>query len=49
MDEGSEVFNPTRFSEKDGHISMIQKLLELRHQIGENSFSSEYQMNPKQM
>lgn len=49
MDEGSEVFNPTRFSIKDGHISMIQKLLELRHQIGDNSFSSEYQMNPKQM
>lgn len=48
MDEGARVFNPTRYSEKDGHISMIQKLLELRHQIGENSFSSEYQMNPRQ-
>lgn len=29
MDEGSEVFNPMRYSEKDGHISAIQKLLEL--------------------
>jgi hypothetical protein len=29
MDAGSEVFNPSRYSEKDGHISAIQKLLEL--------------------
>lgn len=23
MDEGTEVFNPSRFSEADGHISML--------------------------
>ena len=23
MDEGAEVFNPTRFSQKDGHISAL--------------------------
>lgn len=47
MDEGSEVFNPTRYSEKDGHISAIQKLMELKHTIGEAAFDSEYMMNPK--
>ena len=31
MDEGSVVFNPSRYSEKDGHVSAIQKLLEIRH------------------
>lgn len=30
MDAGAEVFNPFRFSEKDGHISALQKLLEIR-------------------
>ena len=38
MNEGSEVFSPTRFSRKDGHLSMIQKLLELEHDIGEAAF-----------
>lgn len=47
MDEGSEVFNDTRFSKKDGHISAIQKLLEIQHVIGESAFQSEYQMKPK--
>lgn len=47
MDEGSSVFNPTRYSERDGHISAIQKLLELRHTLGESAFLSEYQMTPK--
>lgn len=46
MNEGAEVFNPTRFSKKDGHLSMIQKLLELKHDIGEAAFSAEYQMKP---
>ena len=44
MDAGCEVFNPGRFSQKDGHISAIQKLLELKHVIGENAFQAEYQM-----
>ena len=47
MDEGSEVFNPSRFSVKDGHISGLQKLLELKHEIGDSAFASEYQMSPK--
>ena len=46
MNEGAEVFSPTRYSEKDGHISAIQKLLELKFQIGDNAFMSEYQMTP---
>ena len=49
MNEGSEVFSPTRYSEKDGHLSAIQKLLELQHQIGEGPFESEFQMNPRQL
>ena len=46
MDEGAEVFNPYRFSERDGHISAIQKLLEIQHVIGNAAFQSEYQMSP---
>jgi len=46
MDEGAEVFNPFRYSEKDGHISAIQKLLEIQHVIGNAAFMSEYQMTP---
>lgn len=46
MNEGSDVFNPSRYSTKDGHISMIQKLMELRHAIGEEAFDAEYQMKP---
>lgn len=42
MNEGSQVFNPTRYSEIDGHISAIQKLLELKNEIGESAFESEY-------
>ena len=42
MDEGAEVFNPQRYSEKDGHISAIQKLLEVQHMIGDDAFQSEY-------
>lgn len=42
MDEGCVVFNPTRFSKNDGHISAIQKLMELKHSIGEGAWSSEY-------
>lgn len=38
MDEGAEVFNPYRFSEKDGHVSAIQKLLEIQHVIGNAAF-----------
>lgn len=49
MDEGSSVFNPTRYSEKDGHISAIQKLLELQHTLGDSVFMSEYQMSPQQL
>ena len=49
MDEGVSVFNPTRYSERDGHRSMIQKLLELRHTLGDNAFLSEYQMEPVQV
>lgn len=46
MNEGSEVFNPTRFCTEDGHISAIQKLLEIKNAIGEAAFASEYQMCP---
>lgn len=46
MNEGAEVFNPTRFSEKDGHITALQKLLELKMTVGESAWASEYQMNP---
>lgn len=49
MNKGVEVFNEKRYSESDGHISAIQKLLELEHQIGDNAFQSEFQMNPRQM
>jgi len=38
MDEGAEVFNPYRYSLKDGHISAIQKLLEIQHVIGNAAF-----------
>lgn len=46
MDEGCEVFNPYRFSAKDGHISAIQKMMEIQHTIGNAAFQSEYQMSP---
>ena len=46
MDEGCEVFNPYRFSTKDGHISAIQKMMEIQHTIGNAAFQSEYQMSP---
>lgn len=46
MDAGSQVFNHNRFSEKDGHISALQKLLEIQHSIGKSAFQSEYQMCP---
>ena len=46
MDDGAEVFNPYRYSLKDGHISAIQKLLEIQHVIGNAAFQSEYQMSP---
>ena len=46
MDEGCEVFNPYRFSAKDGHISAIQKMMEIQHTIGNSAFQSEYQMSP---
>lgn len=49
MDSGVEVFNPTRYSESDGHHSMIQKLLELRHTLGESVFNAEYQMRPSEL
>ena len=47
MDDGAVVFNDQRFSRKDGHISAIQKLLEIQHMIGDAAFQSEYQMKPK--
>jgi hypothetical protein len=47
MDDGAEVFSPNRYSRKDGHLSAIQKLLEMEHSIGEAAFQSEFQMNPK--
>ena len=31
MNDGAETFNPSRYSEKDGHLSMLQKLLEIRN------------------
>ena len=49
MDDGVQVFNPTRYSEKDGHHSMIQKLLELKHTLGEQVFNAEYQMKPAEL
>lgn len=38
MDSGAELFNDTLFSLKDGHISAIQKLMEIQHMIGEAAF-----------
>lgn len=38
MDEGAETFNDQRYSEKDGHISAVQKLLEIQHVIGDAAF-----------
>lgn len=49
MDEGAVLFNPTRFCREDGHISALQKLLELKHTIGEAAFASEYQMKPQKL
>lgn len=46
MDLGADIFNPTRFSTSDGHISAIQKFMELKHAIGEEAFDAEYQMKP---
>ena len=42
MDKGAEVFNPTRFSKADGHMSALQKLLELKHMIGDAAFDAEF-------
>lgn len=47
MDDGSEVFNPSRFKLSDGHVSALQALLEKRHMIGDAAFSAEMQMKPK--
>ena len=47
MDEGSEVFNPTRYLRSDGHVSALQALLEKQHTIGEAAFAAEMQMKPK--
>lgn len=49
MNAGSQVFNPKRFSEKDGHISAIQKWMQLRREIGEAAFDAEYQQAPKKL
>ena len=43
MNEGAEVFNPNRFSKEDGHLSAIQKMMELKHMLGEAAFMAEYQ------
>lgn len=49
MDEGAETFNPKRFSAADGHVSAIQKLLEIRHVIGFEAFMAEYQQSPVEL
>lgn len=49
MEQGAVLFNDKHFSAEDGHISSLQKLLEVRHSIGEAAFSSEYQMQPKRL
>ena len=49
MDKGSEVLNPKRYKETDGHISAIQALMDKLHQIGEGPFYSEFQMMPKRV
>ena len=49
MDEGAEVFNPQRYSEADGHISALQKLLEIQRTIGEAAFAAEYLQSPKEI
>lgn len=49
MNEGAQVFNDRRFSKEDGHLSAIQKLLEIRHVIGESAFMAEYQQNPVEL
>lgn len=38
MDAGASVFNPSAFCEADGHVSTLQKLLEIRHSIGVAAF-----------
>ena len=48
MDAGAELFNPTRFSIKDGHITAVQKMLEMKHMVGDAAFAAEYQMQPRQ-
>ena len=47
MDAGAVLFNDSRYSTKDGHISALQKLLEIQHMIGDAAFQSEFQMKPK--
>lgn len=49
MNEGAQVFNPNRFSASDGHLSAIQKMMELRRMLGEAAFMAEYQQNPVEM
>ena len=49
MDKGSEVLNPKRYKESDGHISAIQALMDRLHQIGESAFFCEFQMMPKRV
>ena len=41
------MFNPNRYSERDGHITALQKLLEIQHTIGDAAFQAEYQMKPQ--
>lgn len=47
MDEGADVFNPSRFLRSDGHVSAIQALLEKQHVIGDAAFQAEMQMRPR--
>ena len=49
MDRGSQVLNPKRFKESDGHLSALQALLEKRHLIGDSAFWSEFMMEPKRV
>lgn len=38
MDAGAVVFNPRAFCREDGHVSALQKLLEIKHSIGDDAF-----------
>lgn len=47
MDKGAKVLYENRFSEKDGHISALQRLVHDWREMGDRAFQAEMQMSPK--